>query len=353
MAEPKPSDAPSGRFGRGFVTECWYFAALSRDLKPGAVLRVEIMGEAIALARTRSGQVLALRDACPHRAAPLSAGRVAGETLACPYHGWKFGADGVCTEIPSLTPDQPFDLERVKTRRWPAAESQGMIFLWVGQDEPTEPPPTFDGIVGAPRLSLAMDFDVHIDHAVIGLMDPAHGPYVHRAWWWRSERSSHEKAKAYGPSPFGFVMKRHPPSKNSRAYALLGGAPTTEIVFRLPAYRWEHVLVGKRQVLALTCLTPLAEDRTRISQVVWSDHPVFSLLGPIMRVGARRFLAQDGDMVNLQRPGLVGEPVFLWIDDADTPAKWYQALKREWIACQAEGRAFTNPVTERILKWRS
>ena len=36
-------------------------------------------------------------------------------------------------------------------------------------------------------------------------------------------------------------MVRHEPSKNSRAYAILGGEPLTEITFRLPGLRWEHV----------------------------------------------------------------------------------------------------------------
>jgi len=29
---------------------------------------------------------------------------------------------------------------------------------------------------GAPKLIDRMMFDAHIDHAVVGLMDPAHGP---------------------------------------------------------------------------------------------------------------------------------------------------------------------------------
>ena len=80
-----------------------------------------------------------------------------------------------------------------------------------------------------------------IDHAVVGLMDPAHGPFVHRSWWWRSARSIHEKSKGFAASPYGFTMVRHAPSKNSKAYKLLGGAPETEISFSLPGVRIEHI----------------------------------------------------------------------------------------------------------------
>ncbi len=148
-------------------------------------------------------------------------------------------------------------------------------------------------------------------------------------------------------------MVRHPPVRNSRAYALLGGAPATEITFRLPGLRWEHVTVGARQLLALTCLTPLSETRTRITQLVWSDHPIFTLAGPLVRAGARRFLRQDGDMVTLQNEGLRYDPTLMWIDDADRQAKWYQALKSEWQSSRRENRAFVNPVEAATLRWVS
>jgi hypothetical protein len=111
--------------------------------------------------------------------------------------------------------------------------------------------------------------------------------------------------------------------------------------------------VGARQVLALTCLTPLCETKTRITQVMWSDHWAFTLLKPLIRVGARTFLHQDGDMVNLQNEGLKYDPPLIWIDDADKQAKWYQGLKKAWIVHRAEGAPFVNPVDPVVLRWRS
>ena len=352
------------RFGHGFVLDAWYVVGLSADMKPGRLARQELMGEPLLLGRAPSGEVFALRDICPHRAAPLSAGSFHQEasgapSVECPYHGWRFGADGRCLAIPSLVDDQTMDISRVGVRRYPVAESQGLVFVWVaadpkGQPEPTEPPPVFEGVVGGrPKLVDRMVFDAHIDHAVVGLMDPAHGPYVHRQWWWRGAGSQHEKAKRFEPRDQGFAMVRHTPSKNSRAYAILGGEPLTEITFRLPGLRWEHIAVGRRQVLSLTCLTPLDERRTRITQVVWSDHPAFWLLQPAIAAGARAFLRQDARMVDLQNAGLRYDPSLMWIDDADRQAKWYQMLKREWAASRKDGRPFANPVEPVTLRWRS
>ena len=333
----------------------WHPVLLSRELRAKPV-GVTVCGRKLVVWRTRDG-VAALDDACPHRGMPLHRGHLEDDRVVCPYHGWRFGADGACLAIPSLTAEQALDISRITVRRLPAAESQGMIFLWASGESgaaPDEPPPDFPGVVGgAPKLVDCMDFDTHIDHAVVGLMDPAHGPFVHRQWWWRTAGSLHEKSKRFEPRPAGFAMVRHPPSRNSRAYALLGGRPSTEITFRLPGLRWEHVQVGARQILALTCLTPLSESRTRITQLVWSDHPIFALAGPLIRAGARRFLRQDGDMVTLQNRGLEADAAFLWIDDADRQAKWYQALKNEWAAARREGRPFHNPVEAATLRWVS
>jgi phenylpropionate dioxygenase-like ring-hydroxylating dioxygenase large terminal subunit len=359
-----PDASVASGFGKGFVTDIWYFAAMSRDLKPGRLARHNILGAPILLGRTPAGAVIALRDICPHRAAPLSAGRFAREadgsaSIECPYHGWRFSADGRCRAIPALAAGQAVKTSRIGVRAYPVSESQGLVFIWMAAEgrprpDPLPPPPTFPGVVGgAPKLVMRRRFDAHIDHAVVGLMDPAHGPYVHRQWWWRASGTAHEKAKAFAPTEAGFAMLRHRPSSNSRAYALLGGAPATEITFRLPGLRWEHVTVGARQVLALTCLTPVGEAATDITQIFWSDHPVFVLAKPLIAAAARRFLKQDGDMVNLQNLGLIYDPGLIWIDDADRQARWYQALKREWAASVQAGRPFINPVTAATLKWTS
>ena len=69
--------------------------------------------------------------------------------------------------------------------------------------------------------------------------DPAHGPFVHQAWWWRSRRSIQVKKKTFEPIPNGFRIAPHTPSANSAPYKLLKayGQPTTTIEFVLPNMR--------------------------------------------------------------------------------------------------------------------
>ncbi|MBA4800914.1 MAG: aromatic ring-hydroxylating dioxygenase subunit alpha [Euryhalocaulis sp.] len=349
------------------LKDIWYFACPARDIKPGSLQRKMLAGEPVMLGRTQGGEAFALRDICPHRAAPLSAGRIVEDdaaaggaaTVECPYHGWRFRADsGACAAIPSLTADQAMETTRIRAGRYPLTEQNGLIWIYIPADwrrpsEPQDGPPPLPAKLEQPRMVEKAVFACHVDHAVVGLMDPAHGPYVHRQWWWRTEGSMHEKQKVFGPRPHGFAMERHKPSSNSFAYKLLGGAPTTEIEFRLPGVRFETIRNEKHTVLGFTAVTPVDEDTTEVTQVFFWDIPLFSAIRPLMRPFVRAFLNQDRAMVDLQQEGLKFGPNLMLIDDADMQAKWYHQLKREWTASREEGRGFVNPVKETTLRWRS
>ncbi len=340
------------------LRDLWYVALPGRKLKPGKMVAKTMLGEPVVVARRQDGSVFALRDLCPHRGVPLSFGRVVDGEVECPYHGWRFDGGGRCTLIPSLVADQDMDAGRVGVRAYPCREVQGNIWVFIpaGSDLPDPLPPIVElpGIGEArPRLVESMTFDCAMDHAVIGLMDPAHGPFVHRSWFWRSRRSIHEKAKSFGPSELGFRMIRHAPSKNARAYRILGGAVSTEIAFRLPGLRLEHVEAGRHTLCGLTALTPVDERTTEVHHAIYWTMPWLSPLIPAVRRIARTFLGQDRSMVEMQAKGLAFDPPLMLINDADVQAKWYFRLKKEFVASRVEQRDFVNPVKERVLRWRS
>jgi len=337
------------------LREAWYYAAPSAALRRARLLARTMLGEPVLLGRDRAGEVFALRDICPHRGMPLHAGRFDGREIECCYHGWRFDRNGHCTAIPSLVGDRSLDIGHIRTLAYPVCEVQGNIWVFFGDDPAGAPEiPVLEGFgEAAPRLVEQVRFAAAIDHAVVGLMDPAHGPFVHRAWWWRSRRSVHEKAKAFEPSPWGFTMRRHAPSTNSRAYRLLGGAPETEIAFRLPSLRVEQIRAGRHRVANLTAITPVDARISEINHCIYWTAPWLTILRPVLRRYVRAFLRQDRDIMERQQQGLRYGPPLMLINDADTQARWYHRLKREYRRARAEGRPFANPVAARTLRWRS
>lgn len=339
--------------------DCWYLALPGSRLKRGQTLRKMMLGVSVLLGRDAQGNVFAMRDICPHRGIPLSDGSFDGREIECCYHGWKFDCTGTCTHIPSLLSTQKFELNRVKVGSFPCQEVQGNIWAYLPENL-NKLPATLPAIPRCPdvdtehhRFVETSIFTCSIDHAVTGLMDPAHGPYVHRSWWWRTKKSMHEKAKEFAPSHLGFTMVKHRPSSNSFAYKVLGGEVTTEIRFELPSTRIEHIQIGQRTIVGLTTLTPLEEKKVELHQVFYWTLPFLTLIKPLFRHFTRTFIEQDRDVVDKQSQGLNEDPALILINDADKPARWYYALKKELMQSRLEGREFVNPVPHSTLRWRT
>ena len=94
----------------------WFPVASSEQLAHDKPLAARLLGEDLVLWRS-DGRVLAWQDLCVHRGARLSMGQIdPGEgTLACPYHGWRYGAGGACVHIPAHPEQQPPTRAAVKS----------------------------------------------------------------------------------------------------------------------------------------------------------------------------------------------------------------------------------------------
>jgi phenylpropionate dioxygenase-like ring-hydroxylating dioxygenase large terminal subunit len=340
-----------------FLNNIWYVAMPAATLRSGKMIAKRIANQPIVFARTQQNQVFALRNVCPHRGIPLSYGKFDGHEIECCYHGWCFNAKGTCTKIPSLTPSQNIPIEKIQVQNYPCKEQDGLIWVYLADEHQHQqlPEPPRIPTLGCQRFKILEKslFPCHLDHAVIGLMDPAHGPFVHRSWWWRSKRSIHQKSKHFAPTALGFKMVRHQPSKNSGAYKLLGGEVSTEIEFCLPGVRVEQVKAGKHQVVSVTTLTPITDKQTEIHQLFYWNSPLLTLAKPVLRYLARTFLQQDKRVVVWQQEGLQDSPRLMLINDADKQAKWYFQIKKAYQQAYQSQQAYTNPIKEEELHWCS
>ena len=59
------------------------------ELIPGVPRLVEADGKRVVLVRI-GDLVHAVGDVCAHKGGPLSAGKLSGTRLACPWHGWMY-----------------------------------------------------------------------------------------------------------------------------------------------------------------------------------------------------------------------------------------------------------------------
>jgi phenylpropionate dioxygenase-like ring-hydroxylating dioxygenase large terminal subunit len=344
---------------QNFLRNIWYYALPGGQIQVGQMLTKQLLGEPIVFGRTHTGEVFALRDICPHRAVPLSCGRFDGTQIECAYHGWRFDETGQCTLIPALNADQDLDLSKFQVRRYPVQEVQGNIWIYMSEQErgesaPIHPVPVVPGFEGETYQSaLTMIFPCFIDHAVVGLMDPAHVPFVHRSWWWRADPSLSDEIKAFDPSPYGFTMRRHRLERQTFFYQLIGGDAEVEITFALPGIRIEQIITTTNRVANLTVITPISETETAVTTIFYTTIAWFKPLQPLVTPFIRTFLGQDREMVVKQQIGLKHNPPLMLIRDADTQAKWYYQLRSEFIKSAAESRDFVNPVKSQVLHWRS
>jgi nitrite reductase/ring-hydroxylating ferredoxin subunit len=161
----------------------WFAVAWSRDLHVGDVRPIQYFGEELVLFRTRSGQPRVLDAFCPHLGAHLGhGGRVMGETIRCPFHGWQYdGLSGACTHIPYCERIPP----RARVRPWDVQEKNGMVFLWYHSEGK---PPEWDFPVmpeiGDPEWSEPrtheLVLEAHVQDTHENNNDPVHFQFVHR-----------------------------------------------------------------------------------------------------------------------------------------------------------------------------
>ena len=160
----------------------WFSVSRSSELQVGEVKQVQAFDRELVLYRTRSGAPV-LQDAyCPHLGANLAVGgRVVGESIRCPFHGWRFGSEGKCQEIPYCD-EIP---ERARLRTWHTQEKNGEVYVWF-HPENTSPQWELPDLLELgdanwtePRYA---DFLVpaHVQDIAENSCDPVHFQYVHR-----------------------------------------------------------------------------------------------------------------------------------------------------------------------------
>jgi len=176
------------------IRNCWYVAGWSSDFADRPEQRM-LLGTPVVLYRKTDGNLVALEDRCAHRMAPLSLGKVEGDAIRCLYHGFRFGADGKCNDIPGqeLIPD------RACVRRFPVVEKGSWAWVWMGDPERADPAVIADSkSLDDPAWVLKtgqLDYDANYELINDNLLDLTHLSYVHSASFGADEAWSRNRPK--------------------------------------------------------------------------------------------------------------------------------------------------------------
>ncbi|KAM7280100.1 hypothetical protein ACFE04_007234 [Oxalis oulophora] len=156
-------------------------------------------------------------DACPHRLAPLSEGRIdQWGRLQCVYHGWCFNGEGNCKFIPQAPPDGPpvHTSKKACVAAYPTVVHHDILWFWPNSDpkykdilEKEKPPfmpeledPSFTRLMG--NREIPYGYEILIEN----LMDPAHVPYAH--YGIMQMRQPEEKADREGGKPLNMTVEK-------------------------------------------------------------------------------------------------------------------------------------------------
>ncbi|MGG5817665.1 Rieske 2Fe-2S domain-containing protein [Falsiroseomonas sp. HW251] len=258
----------------------WYPVMPKAHLAGGKPVPFRLMGWDIVLWQAKDGPA-AIADQCPHRGAKLSLGFLDhevpdGPALACPYHGWAFGADGRCRKVPQA--HEPLRGMKGGAKRHHAAERYGWI--WVALEDPIAPIPD---IPEAALPGFRQIDEFHEEWAVPGLrlmensFDMAHLSYVH-AESFGILAEPRPAPVEIEHKPWGFVMRGEAPVTNkgvSKELLKTDAERTLRVIegrWFLPFMRASRIdyPTGLTHVL-VTAATPIDDRRSMICQWVYRN----------------------------------------------------------------------------------
>ena len=173
-----PGNKPWNERAQLALRRSWFPVARSVDLvKPQSAT---LLGQRLVVYRTEAGRAVVQDARCPHRGGDLSLGKVHGEAIACPYHGWRYAAEnGRCVHIPSLA-DQSKIHPKAEIRTFRAVERYGHV--WTVLEDPVGEPyelaewkgVDFDWLAGE-----ILDSETGVAVAIENFADVAHFSFIH------------------------------------------------------------------------------------------------------------------------------------------------------------------------------
>lgn len=159
----------------------WYPMAASDELGETPI-KVRCLAQDFVVFRDVDGVAKCLSNTCTHRGGSLSGGKIKGDCIQCPYHGWEFDGEGNCQKIPSLGPKAKIP-SRTRIDAYPVEEKNGIVFAFLGDLPEEERPPIIpvleEGKEDWRPTLVHYQVKGNYERSIENGIDPAHNEFVH------------------------------------------------------------------------------------------------------------------------------------------------------------------------------
>jgi len=299
----------------------WFVACRSERLRDRP-LPATLLGVPLVLFRGAGGRPAALEDRCPHRNAPLSAGRLRRGELECAYHGWRFDGGGACLAVPGLGPaargaegqadepgpERPPVGSHTRATAFPCREQDGLVWVFGRSGvDPGSAPFRFPHLGDPGYTTVRSELEVRstLFRAVENVLDVPHTAFLHGGLFrTRATRGDVEVVvrRFADRCEAEYLGEPRPEGLAGRMLAPAGGVVTHVDRFLLPSVAQVEYRLGERShVVVTTALTPVDDVRTRLFSAATFRLPVPGwLVRPVLGPVAARILRQDARMLALQ-----------------------------------------------------
>ncbi len=287
------------------LEDFWYIACPSRKLKSQPVA-LKIFGRRLVFFRDETGRASALDDCCPHRNAPLSAGKVVDGELACPYHGWRFDIQGRLAGIPY----RPDDLPECVVPQYDCVEQDGYVWVSLGRKRAEQPLPfPHLSLPGWTSFRMETLFNANVEACLENFLDCPHATHVHR-YWFRTPTAKPVNSQVTMLDDGAVAEYFHEPREKSLVWSLLSPGKTvgmkhTDRYIAPATSRVDYEFDDGRAYSITSSCTPVDEVHTRVFTVISFRR---GWLGPLVRLFfrplSRIIINQDVHMLALQQANI-------------------------------------------------
>lgn len=249
------------------LEDYWYIAMPSRMLRTQPK-QFYMFGKPVVLARLEK-DVVALEDRCAHRNVMLSKGKICGNRLTCPYHGWEYDKNGHVAAIPTLGDDiQP----NIQIPKYACAEQDGYIWVCIGTPLTPKPDrlPYIDDADWVTFRERAY-FKAGVVQVLENFLDIPHAIYVHTFWFRQPlkkkitaivrtlsdgvEAEIHDEPRDKGVL-WRLISRKHVSMKHSDRFI----APATSCI--------NYIFSDGRHYVVSSYCTPVNEHETQVHTIV-------------------------------------------------------------------------------------